>query len=199
MSRQRAEELAQMRARWLARPEGPPQREDGFPRTPTGPGAERSLGRDGISLWVRGVVDWGWVFLAPDEAWAPGPRLVAGRLLYTDDPVLRRDPAQLHEVAARIRSFREAAQAPAQLQAAWRWSADPGGPEVIGRVPRDLCSGRVVWSGGVFLHRNLLVGGYLRDPLVPIVRAPAGERWGLNLLPVRFWADTLAARWSSPA
>lgn len=197
MSRQVAAELAQMRERWAARPKALPPRPAWFPVVPGYAEATRFRGQVRAPLWEGGIVDWGWMLMADEPAWSPGPLAVPGRVLYTDDAVLRRDPVQLQEVAARVWRYREAAYPPGHARRLREWARDPGPADAIGLVPRDFTTGRVVWAAGLLVYRDHLVGGFLRDPLVPIVRPPAGQAWCVTLLPLPFWADGLQARWSA--
>jgi len=188
-----------MRARWAAREPVRNVRTDWFPAPPT-PWGDHAWcsGVHAADLWSRGALDWGWVWVAHSACWDPGEGDGVGQVLYSDDPVLRRDPRQLQAIAAAVWAERELA-APAPGRASlrtWARGEQPDvGPE---RVPRDLCEGRVAWSAPLVVWRRVLPGGFLRHGLLPIVRPPMHDLPSVCFAPREFWAPELLGRWSSP-
>lgn len=197
-------ELRDMRAAWAERPQPAPPW-----WTPDKPAWLRRS-REHRGTWVGeerlyevGEVHWGWVLMANNRMWLPGPEAAPGEVLWSPDPYVAGHPSWLQQPMEAYWRLRD----PPDIGQRRLRTDVPGLEALVGfasedrrvakrrRFPTLLSRQRVVYHEVVLFYREHLPGRMLADSRVPLVLHPTQADLPARVLPQRFWPPDLRVGW----
>ncbi len=193
--------LVQTRARWAQRPT-PMDRETRNTMTMVWPPwlEQGDLLFKLVGGWPQlyegGRVVWARVLVANEVLWKPGQTAAVAVVLWSEDPLVDRNPGALSPAleAARVLGAGKAVPyAPAERARKLLRNDRGRGWKVP--LPTELTNGVVTWVSTPIIDPRMLPGHHLADGLLPWLVWP--EATDLSMpLPARWWSEELLRRWT---
>jgi Fe-S cluster assembly iron-binding protein IscA len=149
------------------------------------------------NLIDKGQVVWGAVVQANEALLSPGPYDLPGNVLFSPASDFDERPADLSEIASRVRGLRGRAAELAgdlELQAIAATISDELNLVVNRRLPPRLTGGHEVYLTWLTIHRDSLPGGILAGQLLPLLICPPATEMAI-VLPLELWPAGRNTTW----